>query len=82
MKCPNVCGKAAIVFYASQQAMSSRLNSDSFNFWHVKNMIKMFYELCVPQLFVRVALKTRQLSGITEAIIYNLIRKVDKGTRR
>jgi DNA-binding transcriptional regulator PaaX len=69
MKRSSVCGKTAIVLYASQQAMSSRLNIDSFNFWNVKNMIKMFNELSISESFVRVALKTSQLSGIAEAII-------------
>jgi len=69
MKRSSVGGKAAIVLYASQQALSSRLNDDSFDFWNVQNMIKMFYELCVSELFVRVALKTGPASGVAEGII-------------
>jgi len=69
MKHSNVCGKTAIVIDVPQQALTSRLNSDSFNFWNGKNRIKMLYELDKSQLFVRVALKTSQISGVTEAII-------------
>ena len=41
----------------------------------------MFYELCISQWFVRAALKTGQVSGVTEASIENLKGKVDKGIR-
>ena len=81
MKSSCVGGEAAIVLYASQQAMSSRLNFDSFDFCNVQNMIKMFYELCVFELFFRVPLKAGPGSGVAEGIIQNLIREVDKSTR-
>ena len=81
MKSSSVGGEAAIILYASQQAMSSRLNFDSFDFCNVQNMIKMFYELCVSELFVRVPLKTGPGSGVAEGMIENLKCEVDKSTR-
>ena len=62
-------GKTLIVIYALHQTLTSRLNSDSFNFWNVKNMIKTLYELGKTQLFVWVALKRSHISHVAEAII-------------
>lgn len=67
MKRTNVCGKTATVVQALQQALASRLNSDFFDYWAVKDMIKMFFELCMAQLFIRVAMKAGPVSCVPQA---------------
>ena len=81
MKRSSVRGETTVVLYTSQQAVSSCLDSDTFDFWNVKDVIKMFYELCVSQWLVRVALKTAQVTSVTEASIKIVKRKVDKSIR-
>lgn len=68
MKRTTVCGKTATVVQALQQALASRLNSDFSDYWAVKDdMIKMFFELCMAQLFVRVAMKAGPVSCVAQA---------------
>lgn len=67
MKRTTVCGKTATVVQALQLALASRLNSDFFDYWAVKDMKKMFFELCMAQLFVRVAMKAGPVSCVAQA---------------
>lgn len=68
MKRTTVCGKTATVVQALQLALASRLNSDFSDYWAVKDdMIKMFFELCMAQLFVRVAMKAGPVSCVAQA---------------
>ena len=43
----NVCGETSIVPHTSEETVCFGLNSNSFNFWDIKNMMKMLYELRV-----------------------------------
>lgn len=67
MKRTTVCGKTATVVQALQLALASRLNSDFFDYWAVKDMKKMFFELCMAQLFVRFVMKAGPFSCVAQA---------------